>query len=212
MTAVVEADHKILEQVASEVPRMCERKDIEMRLKHMSQHYDSELGSLREWSAGKDSVLRLHNAHSETVKRVTGMETLLSCKLDRSEISYLEGLASNFESFSKYQVATNNVLDTIQANVRRNAERIAENKSAVDQLKVSSDAIISRLHTLAPKAETRSLAKELQRLDEIMKTLSGLEPVAAVISSLLLYLPCGILTVLYFSLNGACLLRVADLK
>ena len=169
-----------LEQVASDIPRMCEKKDIEMRLHQMSQHHDSELGGLREWAAGKDSVQRLHNAHNETVKRVTGMETLLSCKLDRSEISYLEGLALNFESFSRYQVATNEILDAIQTNVRRNCERVAENKSSVDQLKLSSDAIISRLHTLAPKAETRSLAKELKRLDEIVRTLSGQEPVAAV--------------------------------
>ena len=130
----------------------------------------SEISAVKSWAAPDDAVKKLQFAHTETVKRQNGLELVVSGKLDRNEIGYLDSLASNFSSFAEYQKETSATLERLREIQKINSENISHNKVHLSHLKSAVDCNSTKITTLTPKAETRALAKEISKHEELMKS------------------------------------------
>jgi hypothetical protein len=72
-----------------------------------------ELKELRESTTRVEIARSLQNAQQLTLERLAGMEAVLACKLDRSEVSNLETLALRLESFAEFKDDTTKYLNEI---------------------------------------------------------------------------------------------------
>jgi hypothetical protein len=103
VAAAVASQHANLARLNARSPLLIERAEVELQLGALSAGWQADTAATRAWAASDDVVGKIQSAHTETVRRLNGVESMVACKLDRSEMGYLEGLANNFESFSQFQ-------------------------------------------------------------------------------------------------------------
>lgn len=187
MSVAVSGHDTDIKKLQQHVPLLIERAEVQLHLQTSNAAWREAVGQTRQWAAPNDLVSKLQAAHTETVRRLNGVEQLTSCKLDRSEVAYLEGLANNFESFGKFQKEVLASIDVIDHLTKTHTSDIADNKSLADALKRTTDSLCLKLTTLTPKAETRAIAKELEKQHLIMKRLCDIETVHNVCSNYVLF-------------------------
>lgn len=168
MSKVVADNHSLLRRLSERSAILVEKADFELQLKVLSARWKTDSDYIKEWAAPIDMVKKMQSSQTETVRRLNGVESLLSCKLDRSEIGYLEGLANNFEAYSEFQKEVQVSLNGLNKTVNDHRDRIAESKAKIDQLRNISESTALKITSLAPKTETRAILREFEAQREAM--------------------------------------------
>lgn len=158
-----------IKRIQQQIPTFIEKGEVEIQFKAFHAEWSAANDATRHWAAPNDTLTKVQQAHTETVRRLNAVELLTACKMDRTEVAYLEGLANNFENFGMFQTAVTTSIGGLEQIANAHTNQIAESKACTDALKVANEAVLKKLTTLTPKTETRALAIELERHCETMK-------------------------------------------
>lgn len=180
VAAVVSGNYDEIKQLSKRAPLLVERGEMELQFKATNVEWKQAVSETRSWAASNDIMTKIQSAHTETVRRLNGVEAMVACKLDRSEVGYLEGLANNFESFGAFQKEVRSSIGDLDNLSAEHARLLAESNSRMDALKTATDSAFSKLTMVTTKTETRALAKELEKQQHIMKNFCDVKDVANV--------------------------------
>lgn len=188
---MVAGNHADVQGLKALSPLLIERSEVDLQLRAMASDWKADMDAMRAWAASDEIMRKMQLAQTETVRRLNGMESIVACKLDRSEVAYLESLANNFESFAEFQKSVCSSLDILDGTSAKLANQLAETKLATEALRLVADNTCLKLSMMTTKSETRALAKELERQQEIMKgfcVLDTVDDVWAHLSCIFLYM------------------------
>lgn len=153
-----------IQRIQAGLHELARRSDVDTQLQGLEEQLNRSLVRVQSESTPADVGVRLQEQQASAAARVTGMEGLLACKVDRSEVNTLHTLASRLETFAAFRDATT-------ASFIEHAERASGIEKRVD----SHDAHLSSLDhsladatavmsTFAPRSQTAELQKELDAL------------------------------------------------
>jgi Na+/phosphate symporter len=87
---------------------------------------------------------------------------LVSCKVDRSELGYINALANELRSYADFKAKTINAVEDINDRLGNLIMTTSSHETSIQRLDRDVLTINSDIRKLAPKTETRALAKELE--------------------------------------------------
>lgn len=110
---------------------------------------------------------RLELAQHNTSIRITGLESVISSKIDRSEIGHIEALVSKLQTFHDFKYQTLDALDRIKNHDLININDHLNNHDN------SLTGLSSSLSKLQEKCETLALNKDLMNTNKQLNDLSN---------------------------------------
>lgn len=135
-----------------------------------SQHQElvrtiaAELKDLRETTTRVEIARSLQNAQQLTLERLMGMETLLACKLDRSEVSHLETLSHRLENFVDFKDDVTRNIYEICSRCDNFDQVLATHDSTICRVRDTIDEHTEGLRLSAKQVEVTWIASEINRL------------------------------------------------
>ena len=96
-------NHERIKELHKYVIELAKKNDVDERFQDLSKMFSEEIKDVRDKYATKELALQLQDGEQMISNRLVGMESLLSCKIDRSELAHLDALAVRLKSFSEFK-------------------------------------------------------------------------------------------------------------
>lgn len=149
------------------------RRDVDGQLAGLEAQAQQGLATLRSECTPAEVGVRLQESQASAALRVTSIETMLACKVDRSEVDTLNTLASRLETFAAFRDSTvaNFVVQAqrasaMEARVERNVAHLA----AVDGRLDDHVAVIA---TKTPLTQAAAMQREIDHLTASLRPLAS---------------------------------------
>jgi hypothetical protein len=104
----------------------------------------------------------LQKSHQDISARVTGIEGLVACKLDRSELGHIEALAARLQQHEDFKQLTSDSLIKLDKSIEHLITATNGQTIRIKQTDNNLQGVLTEIRKLAPKSETRALAKEIE--------------------------------------------------
>jgi hypothetical protein len=126
------------------------------------EQHQINMKAMKEYAAPMEVTKALQQFHQDISSRVTGIEGMVSCKLDRSELAHIEALAVRLQQYEDFKQMTVRELDRLDV-LTIESKLTAEGQChELENAEASLQIILNEIKKLAPKTEMRALAKELE--------------------------------------------------
>eukprot|EP00596_Hydrurales_sp_CCMP1899_P008657 CAMPEP_0119049210 /NCGR_PEP_ID=MMETSP1177-20130426/63414_1 /TAXON_ID=2985 /ORGANISM="Ochromonas sp, Strain CCMP1899" /LENGTH=365 /DNA_ID=CAMNT_0007026149 /DNA_START=135 /DNA_END=1229 /DNA_ORIENTATION=+ len=126
------------------------------------EQHQINMKAMKEYAAPIEVTKALQQFHQDMSSRVTGIEGMVSCKLDRSELAHIEALAVRLQQYEDFRQMTVRELDRLDVLTTELKVRTEGQCHELENAEASLQIILNEIKKLAPKTETRALAKELE--------------------------------------------------
>lgn len=154
-----------IEKIQHDLTDFAKRQEVESKWVVFGQQYTKDMKAIRDWAAPLDMTLHLSEANKALTTRLGGLENVVGCKVDRSEISNLQALSSRLGLYDTFQDKTVEQLQLVDTKLQRLDDVTKGNAAAGSSHAQSIAELNAHVKKLAPKTETRALAKMVEALE-----------------------------------------------
>jgi len=147
------------------------RNDVNKHFTELSIQYENDFKKLKDETAPIELANRLELAQHNTSQRITGLESVISNKFDRSEIGHIEALASRLQTYQDFKTQTLDTLDIIKNHDLINInEHLNNHDNLLSGLSVSILNLQKKCDTFALNNDLSNTRKELEDLSKKVDT------------------------------------------
>lgn len=161
-----------IQQLRDAVGDYARREEVASHVEQIAAQCAADLQALREYAAPMTLVSRLERTQEGANLRLGGVESLLACKVDRSEVSQLESLQSRLGMYDSFKDATLAQLSRHEQSLEDLSARVATNTVHLEAADKAQDTVRAELLKLTPRADTRALARELEAISKSLHQFS----------------------------------------
>jgi len=145
---------------------LCLQKvEFDDKIDDMISKNTKEFTEIREWATPLDYTHKLQDEQKLVFTRLQAIESILPCKLDRSEWGHIEGIVKRIELYAKFKEETNEILRKLQLAHKSSQETLSNQSAKLKDYEKQLKNLESESRKLAPKTETRALAKDMHRIE-----------------------------------------------
>lgn len=138
------------------------RVDVEQHFDKFSEKCAADVQRIYDWAAPLEMANHLKQSNYDVNARLTSVESLVCCKVDKSEIENLNALASRLELYDLFRNGVEDDIRKMKAVIQSNAQKIAHNAVGITSNGVQIEQLHDDIKKLAPRSDTKSLAKQLE--------------------------------------------------
>ena len=141
------------------------REYLDTTIGEIHRHYDSEIQELKDLTASQSVVTALQQSQILTNEKLTSLENLVSCKVDRSQIATLDTLRLRLQNFAAFKDETACALESLESRC-----------NVSEDLSRKHGEYISELQELtAEHTETLNVSTRTQVTDAIQREVAALK-------------------------------------
>jgi RNA polymerase-interacting CarD/CdnL/TRCF family regulator len=151
-----------IQQLNETLMECARRREVDVRFQEVSENNAKDFKELRTWSAPIEMVNRLSVAQHDMGSRISGLEGIVACKLDRSELGHVEALAARLLTYDDFKEETRGQLRDVSLQLSSLETDLSVCTKDVTTLDQQCRNIREQIHGLALKTDVHTLAKEIE--------------------------------------------------
>jgi hypothetical protein len=153
-----------LAQLSAGVEAGARRVDVERELVEIGEKHQGDLLHLRNQTASLSMGLRLKEAQQDSAERLTGLEKLVSLKLDKSDIGHIEAMSENLERFEDFRVGTLAAVGHLTSLTQEHGRRLDSTEAVQADHATKLAKLRADVEGSAKRIDLRSVAMEMEAL------------------------------------------------
>ena len=155
-----------IQKLKAAVQECSRRADVSQDLASLKSELTTEVEAARAGATPLDVGRALQEAQSNAAQRMTSVETMLACKVDRSDVATLSTLATRLDTYSSF-------LDRTQATFAEHARDHAALVGQVANHTARLDVVDSTLQQLDAVLQTRASTTSVVELQQEAEALAA---------------------------------------
>lgn len=178
-----------IQKIKAEIQTLSRRAETMQQFEDLNSSLSGDLNILRAQMTPLEMGLSLQDAHNSASQRIAGVEAMIACKLDRSEVGNLMTLASRLESFASFKDNTlatfiqhDRLHGSLSDRIQANSAHLASHDSALKDVDAVLQSKASIASVLDVQKQADNLAAQL-RLCASSKSVQAADEKIAVLSS-----------------------------
>lgn len=168
-------NNKHIQQLSESLAECARRQEVDIRFQEMSEGTAKEFREVRNWAAPMEMTKSLAVAQHDMGTRMTGLEGIVACKLDRSELGHIEALSARLLTYDVFKEDTKGQLQALSTHLSRLQSGVDINTRDITNLDKKIADIKDKIQDFALKTDVNKLAKEVEMESAAIKKLASIE-------------------------------------
>ena len=152
---VAEESYQQVKQLQELLTTYTSKELLDETIADIHMHYDSEIQELKDCSATFSLVHSIQQGQNLANEKLASLETLVSCKVDRSDYAALESLRVRLQLFADFKDNTTETLQILQERINMADSTLTSHSSQISNLQA-----VTAEHTETLKISTRDSVTE----------------------------------------------------